>query len=76
MNAVAKTTDNRALLTTIGHRLVKKVAAEVSPYAAALLGVALERRREDEWDSVVDELLSSDDTVAEYLQAEHLRSRQ
>src|SRR5690242_2714628 len=50
-----KLTDNRALLASIGHRRVRTVAAEISPYAEALYGVVCERKpvgvawQHDEW---------------------------
>jgi hypothetical protein len=72
-------TDNRALLASIGSRRVRYVAGEISPFAAALLAVLLERKpREErwtdpEWQAAVEELETSDLTVAQFLAAEHAR---
>jgi hypothetical protein len=77
----ARAVDNRALLATIRHRLVRAVAAEVSPYAEALFGVVLERKpaREpwaaDEWAAVLEELDTSILTIGDFLAAEHARQR-
>jgi hypothetical protein len=81
MNAqpAPRVVDNRALLATIPNRLVRAVAAEVSPYAEALYGVVLERKpaREpwgkDEWQAVLDELDTSILTIGDFLEAEHER---
>lgn len=78
---VAAPVDNRALLAQIGHRLVRKVAAEVGPHAEALFAVVCERKpigvswHESEWNELLEELDNSDLTIAEFLAREHARSR-
>lgn len=79
MATTAKVVDQRALLATISNRLVRAVAAETSPYAAALYGVVLERKparepwHDDEWKAVLDELDNSSETIGQFLAAEHAR---
>ena len=69
--------DNRALLASIGERRVRKLVGENTPYGAALLAIAFERKprwTDAEWAAVVDELETSDLTVAQFLALEHARS--
>jgi len=74
-------TDNRALLSSIGHRRVRVVAAEIGQFADALLAVVLERKPagepwgSQEWADVLDELDTSELSIAEFLQAEHTRAK-
>lgn len=72
MNATA-IRDNRALLSTVGHRLVHVVAAENSAYGDALLAVVSERQRgwgKAEWEAALDELFRSPLTVSAWLAKE------
>lgn len=78
MSAQPHLTDNRALLATIGHRLVRAVASETTPYSAALFGVVLQRQREwssSEWQAALVELDESALTVSQFLTAEHQRGK-
>jgi hypothetical protein len=77
VNAVAPIVfDQRALLHSIGSRLVREVAREKNPYSAALIGVVLDRQVDwpiAEFDSAVDELFASDLTIAQFLEREAAR---
>lgn len=71
--------DSRALLATVGHRKVRTVAREDTPYAAALFAVVQQRQRgwqTDEWEAACNELETCELSISEWLQAEHLRARQ
>ena len=70
--------DHRALLHTAGHRLVRAVAAEATPYADALFAIVRQRSREwqsEEWEAVLAELDASAMTLSEFLEAEHARAK-
>jgi len=72
------TVDHRALLHTVGHRLVRAVAGEDTPYANALFAIVRQRNREwqsEEWEVVLAELDASALTVSEFLEAEHARAK-
>jgi hypothetical protein len=78
MSAVApRVVDNRALLASIGNRRVRYVVGENSPYGAALLAVAFERKpnwQDSDWAAVVEELETCDLTIAQFLAVEHART--
>lgn len=68
--------DNRALLATVSHRKVNRVANEESPYATALFNVVKERQRvwtSAEWAAVLEELDSTAITIGEWLLRERAR---
>ncbi|HLF12076.1 MAG TPA: hypothetical protein VJA26_12755 [Gammaproteobacteria bacterium] len=69
-------TDNRALLHTIGHRRVRAVATEDSPYAVALFEIVKQRSRSwttEQWDEALKELDASTQTIEAFLNSEHAR---
>jgi hypothetical protein len=74
---IPQVVDNRALLASIGDRTVRRVVGENSPYGAALLAVAWERKErwlDAEWAAAVDELETCTLTIAQFLEIEHARS--
>lgn len=77
VNAVASIPDRRALLHSVGQRLVRAVASESGDYADALLDVLAERQprgwTDEEWDAALAELNASRLTVNEFLSQEHAR---
>lgn len=71
-------TDSRALLASIGRRMVRNVAAGDDQFAEALFAIVLERKRSwehGEWEATVKELDESQQTVSEWLSAERARER-
>ena len=68
--------DNRALLSTIGHRLVRVVANEPTPYADALFDVLKEERKWwtlEQWGAALNALDTCPHTIAEWLAGEPRR---
>lgn len=70
-------TDNRALLYSVGHRLVRAVAAESTRYSEALYAVVGQRQRDwkpEEWEAALGELDTSTLTISQFLEAEHAKA--
>jgi hypothetical protein len=71
--------DNRALLSAVGHRLIRKVLDDVGPHAEALFAIICERKPigepwdSKEWAATIEEIEASELTVAEWLSDEHAR---